>query len=70
MELSDYRKKIDSIDEELVRLFEERMAVASQIAAVKKEKKLPIYDPERERDKLEQVGAMVPDSFKSYTQRL
>lgn len=70
MELSDYRKKIDSIDEELVRLFEERMAVASQIAAVKKEKKLPIYDPAREREKLKQVGAMVPDSLKSYTQRL
>ncbi len=70
MELSDYREKIDAIDAQLVRLFEERMEVSSEIAEVKKQKKLPVYDPAREREKLKQVSHMVPEELRGYTQRL
>lgn len=70
MELSDYRKKIDGIDARLVKLFEERMAISGDIAALKEEKKLPVHDPAREREKLKQVGSMVPDSLRGYTERL
>ena len=70
MELSDYRKKIDDIDARLVKLFEERMDVSGEIAAVKEERNLPVFDPAREREKLKQVGGMVPHALRGYTERL
>lgn len=38
MELSEYRKKIDEIDAELLALFTKRMDVAAEIAEYKQEK--------------------------------
>ena len=70
MELSDYRQKIDEIDARLVKLFQERMDVSGEIAAVKEEKKLPVFDPAREREKLKQVGEKVPHALRGYTERL
>ena len=46
----DYREQIDAIDQELVKLFTQRMEVAANIAGYKKEQGLPVYDPRRERD--------------------
>ncbi len=70
MELSDYRKKIDAIDSELVRLFKERMEVSEEIAECKREKGLPIYDPHREREKLVSISKMLPEDFKTYGESL
>ena len=42
LELSDYRNQIDHIDKELIRLFAERMDVAAEIAAYKKEHGLAV----------------------------
>ena len=56
MEFQELRKRIDEIDSELTRLFEERMDVVSSIAAYKKEHNLPIFDPQRERQKLSQLA--------------
>lgn len=39
MDLNDYRKEIDSIDEQLLSLFVKRMETAGEIAAYKKEKR-------------------------------
>ena len=50
MSLEIHRKRIDEIDEKLTQLFLERMQVSADIAAYKKEKGLPIRDPERERE--------------------
>ena len=47
MSLEKHRKRIDEIDEKLTQLFLERMGVSADIAAYKKEKGLPIRDPER-----------------------
>ena len=51
MELSDYRKKLDEIDDEILRLFAERMEIAADIAAWKKERELPVLDARREKEK-------------------
>ena len=56
MELKDLRAEIDNIDDELVRLFGARMEIAAQIADYKKEHKLPILMPAREREKLQDVA--------------
>ena len=47
-DLKDSREKISQIDEQMVKLFEERMKVAADVAAFKKERGLPIKDAERE----------------------
>ena len=60
MDLKDYRKQIDEIDDQLVQLFRQRMEVSSDIAQYKKERNLPILDAGRERAKLNDVCAKVP----------
>lgn len=46
--LEEARKKINQIDEEMIRLFEERMATVIEVAAYKRENNLPILDEARE----------------------
>ncbi|MBQ1265076.1 MAG: chorismate mutase, partial [Oscillospiraceae bacterium] len=67
MELTDYRKQIDAIDEQLVRLFAERMQTAANIAAYKKEHGLPVLDAERERKKLVEISQMAAEGMDNYT---
>ncbi|MBQ1579947.1 MAG: chorismate mutase, partial [Firmicutes bacterium] len=66
MDLKDYRDKINDIDEQMVRLFEERMEVSAEIAKYKKENRLPIYDGARERSKLEAVNEQLPEHLRDY----
>ena len=54
--LNDLRGKIDSIDEKLLRLFEERMEVVSEIAANKKSSGMPVLDRQREAEKLRTIS--------------
>ncbi len=70
MELSELRKEIDKIDDQLVSLFLARMEVAAKIADVKQEKGLPIYVPSREREKLLDVAQKAGDEMANYTRVL
>ena len=56
MDINELRGQIDTIDDELVKLFAKRMDVAAQIAEYKKEHNLPILVPAREREKLKDVA--------------
>ena len=47
MELEDFRKKIDSIDREVLSLLSERMALAPEIAKIKQAASEPVLQPER-----------------------
>lgn len=51
--LEDYRKEIDSIDRELIALFEKRMNVAIKVGEYKKERNLPIFNAKREEEVIE-----------------
>ena len=55
MELSEIRTKIDAVDDELLRLFLERMDLAEEVAAYKNEHHLPILNKQREREILAKV---------------
>ena len=60
MTLDDLRCRIDSIDDQILALLEQRADVVAGIARTKKDAGLPAYDPERERallDRLAQRGA-------------
>ena len=58
-DLRGLRQEIDRIDGELARLFEARMAAAAEIAARKRALGLPVRDPAREREVLEQAAARI-----------
>ena len=67
MELNDLRKEIDAIDDELVKLFTQRMEVSAKIAGYKKEKSLPVFVPAREREKLADVAQKAGPEMAHYT---
>jgi len=70
MDLNDYRAQIDAVDDEIVRLFVQRMELASQIAAYKRAHDLPILQPAREQEKLDTLSAQVKDDLKAPLCRL
>ena len=55
MELCEIRAKIDAVDDQLLSLFLERMALSEEVAAYKKEHHLPILNKQREREILAKV---------------
>ncbi|MGH9414546.1 MAG: chorismate mutase [Terriglobales bacterium] len=48
MDIADWRKKIDAIDQQLVALLNQRCECALAIGALKRERALPIAEPVRE----------------------
>jgi len=49
MEIADWRKKIDDLDMQIVKLISERAAAAQQIGKLKQGLMLPVYEPDREK---------------------
>ena len=49
MDISDWRKKIDDLDRKMAALLNERANAAAEIGRLKRNTKLPIYEPEREK---------------------
>jgi len=47
--IDEIRVEIDRLDRELLRIFNERAALALEIGEIKKEHGLPVYDPAREK---------------------
>ena len=70
MELQELRGRIDQIDDQLVKLFAQRMDVAAQIADYKKAANLPIFVPAREREKLVDVAQKAGPEMENYTRVL
>jgi len=54
-DLEDLRKRIDLLDESLVKLLNARAACALEIGRLKREMQLPIYQPAREAEVLQNV---------------
>ena len=53
MNLSDWRRRIDELDKRLVELLNERSRCALEIGKLKQEQHLPLYQPDREKEVLE-----------------
>ena len=70
MDLKELRSEIDKIDDELVKLFAQRMEVSARIADYKKENGLPIFVPEREAAKLQDVAQKAGPELAVYTKVL
>ena len=69
-QLETLRQEIDSIDTQIFDLFKQRIAVAKQIGAYKKEQDLAVLDFSREDDKREQVKASVSNELEPYALEL
>ena len=67
MDLQDYRKQIDEVDSELLRLFTRRMEICSGIAKYKMQNGIPIFDAARERAKLADLYERTDEEMRSYT---
>ena len=70
MDLNDYRKEIDSIDDQLIALFAKRMETAEKIAAYKKANGLRVLDAHREKEKMREILEKTPDNLREYVSSL
>ena len=62
-DLGKLRDQIDSIDDQIVKLFEERMKVSEGVAAYKRSVGKPLLEKEREKNKNEKVTAKTTNAF-------
>ena len=53
MNLSDWRLRIDELDRKLVELLNERSQCALEVGRLKQQANLPLYQPDREKEVLE-----------------
>ena len=60
MDIADWRKKIDELDRQIVRLISERASAAQAIGRLKRQTDLPIYEPTREMTIFENVRKSNP----------
>ena len=63
MELQEIRGKLDELDPQIVRLFEERMRLCHEVAEYKIAAGKAVYDPEREKQKLETLQNLTDGAF-------
>jgi len=70
MQLDELRDKIDQIDDELLRLFEQRMETVAEIAACKKAQGAPVLDRKRETEKLASLAEKVSPAMEPYAHTL
>lgn len=69
-EIDDYRSRIDEIDKEITKLFEERMDTVINIANYKKDRNLPIFNRNREDEVIEKnVGYLKNNDYAEETRK-
>ncbi len=66
MDLSQLRQQIDTIDRQIVNLYEERMDVSRQVAEYKIETGKKVFDKQREQEKIADVKALTHNDFNSH----
>ncbi|MCT4584849.1 MAG: chorismate mutase [Peptostreptococcaceae bacterium] len=70
MNINSYRKEIDIIDKEIVKLFEQRLDIVEKILEYKVEKNLDVKDEDREIIVLENAVKNSKSEYKSYCKDL
>ena len=61
--LEELRVQLDKIDDQIVKLYEERMNVCKEVGAYKVHAGRKVFDRQREQQKLESVSSKVTDEF-------
>ncbi len=69
--LQEERNKIDKIDKQIVKLLEERMEVAAEIAKIKKENNMEIFNSSREKIVIEKVKSYLEnENLEEYLEKV
>ncbi|MCM1123796.1 MAG: prephenate dehydratase [Eubacterium sp.] len=66
MDLLELRGELDKIDEQIVKLYEERMEISSQVADYKIETGKKVLDKAREEEKLRKVCSLAHNEFNAH----
>ena len=66
MELSDYRQQIDRIDDQICKLFEQRMNVVRAVGEYKRRHAIPVSDGSREEEVLHRVSRALSPELEPY----
>ena len=61
-DLNECRKEIDEIDQQLIKLFEQRMKISKEVVTYKLANNMQIFQPEREKDVIEKNVKRLDDS--------
>ena len=61
--MEDLRKKIDEIDDKMLKLFLERMAIVKRVALEKQKLKVDILDSDRESEVLSRLISKVDEKY-------
>ena len=69
MDLAELRKKIDAVDNEIVRLLNERYRTAIEIGTWKKDRTAAVYVPEREKAVLDRLCDLNKGPMSAHTLR-
>lgn len=70
MDLEALRLRVNEIDDEIAKLFVERMQTSAKIAEAKAEKNLPVLDQKRENQVLQRVMDQAGEEFELYIKTL
>ncbi|MDR1003124.1 MAG: chorismate mutase [Oscillospiraceae bacterium] len=70
VKIAELRERIDQINEEMTKLFAERMEISRELAKHKKESKMAVVDKSREREVLSKVTQMVDKDLEGYVRIL
>lgn len=62
-EIIEWRKKIDEIDRQLLKLLNERATCAIEIGKIKKKAGMPVHDPNREKEIFARLRGMNEGPF-------
>lgn len=60
MDITEWRRKIDELDRQIVALISERARAAQAIGRLKRQTDLPVYEPNREKVIFENVRSANP----------
>jgi monofunctional chorismate mutase len=62
-DLGELRNKIDRADQMLLTSFVTRMRIVKEVAEYKKKNGIAVFDPEREKEKLDEIRRISPDDM-------
>ena len=68
--LEDLRKEIDAIDDQIIKLYEERMRISRKVGIQKAAENKSVENILREKEIINRVTSKVPDEIKLYAKRL
>ena len=68
--MEELRNKLNKIDDEIVKLYLERMGIVAEIGKEKERERLPVLCGKREKEILDRIAGMAPSELKQYVTML